>query len=193
MRAEEAYGAILDPKTPSDAAGFGTWAPRDEREEKHEEEADEVAEKKSREDGEEGSKEKGEAGGDGGGTRAGPAPSTAPTASPPTAVLATRAPVVPSQSAASSSGPQRVLKFVWSRDWLQSRLVGVGVHDEEGNIVGVREMSAFAGEAYVERTRGPRSRVSRVFDLSFELTYQVRARPICGRLSVDSSGKRLKT
>ena len=78
-------------------------------------------------------------------------------------------------SGAPAGGSRRVLKFSWSQDELRTRLVGLVCQHEDGtSFVGVSKLSDFRGEAYIERTKGARGKVTRVFDLSFDLNWQAK-------------------
>ena len=53
---------------------------------------------------------------------------------------------------------------------------------EGGNLIGLRALSGFEGEAYVETSAGARARTMRIFDLSFALEWQVAWRMVAWRM-----------
>ena len=81
----------------------------------------------------------------------------------------------------------RVLKFVWAKEWLSAQLVGLAVMADDGDFVGIDALTGFAGEAYVQCGASAHGRITRSFDLRFELHWQARIGQdrIAGKLSFD--------
>ena len=74
---------------------------------------------------------------------------------------------------ASLTQPHKEPRFGWAKEVLEGALVGLVCQEEGGtDHVAVASLASFGGEAYLERTVGPRGRLSRVFDLRLELTYR---------------------
>lgn len=165
--AQSAWQGLLDPSKASDASGFGQWAP-EEPTEVDAPLADPLA--------------PGPPPAAAAATLAREAPEAAPgerAAAPAAAPLLPEAmaPAIAGAAAsggAGAAGARRALRFVWARDWLRSQLVGLCCQDEDGAFVGVRALSRFGGEAYVETTAGARGRTRRVFDLHFALDWQAK-------------------
>ena len=82
----------------------------------------------------------------------------------------------PSSCAPGADGAQVQLKFAWAKEWLGSRLVGLGCEDEDGVLVCVDALRAFSGEARVstQTTGRARGRTVRSFDLSLSLGWVAR-------------------